>query len=163
MKCGRFEDLIISSIDGRLDLRSERLLEEHLGSCPVCRGLAARYRAMAVVLHDSRLEEEPPAWFVERLRPRLREEAKAAPVVFFEKLCLKAIPVFLAVAFFLAGLFILSPGAKELTNSEKLLLGHETQITEARNIWDEQKPGSRSMLLVFTGLEEFQSNGRPAK
>lgn len=163
MKCGHFEDLIILSLDGRLDARSERLLEEHLGSCPTCRGLAARYRAMTVVLHESRLEEEPPAWFVERLRPRLREESKAVPVVFFEKLCLRAIPVFLALAFFLAGLFILSPGAREMTNSEKLLLGHETQITEARNLWDEQRPGSRSMMLVFTGLEEFQSNGRPAK
>lgn len=161
MKCKRFEKMIIASVDGRLDERSKALLEEHLRTCPACRSLAAQYESLAGILRSSNLEEEPPARFWESLRPRLREEEKVAPFIFFDRLGLRAIPAFLAVAVVAASLFLLSPAKSELTNSEKLLLGNDNPITEARIIFEEQKPESRNMMLIFANLEGIQSSRRP--
>jgi putative zinc finger protein len=39
MNCPRFEKLIALSVEGDLDARDARLVEEHLGECAVCRDL----------------------------------------------------------------------------------------------------------------------------
>jgi len=37
VKCGRFRDLMMASLDGELTLEDRRQLEEHLEHCPDCR------------------------------------------------------------------------------------------------------------------------------
>lgn len=159
MKCGRYEDLIMAALDGKLDERSKARLEEHLGSCPACRRLAGEYAEMSGLLRASALNEEVPDGFMARLAPRLREEERVAPFFFLEKLGLKAIPAFLAIAAFAAGLFLFSPASTELSNSEKLLLRNENPINEVKNLLDEQKPENRNMMLIFADLERYQFSG----
>lgn len=153
MKCKTAEQWILRRIDGRLDARSEGLLAEHLGTCPACRKAELEYRTMVALLAGGRAEA-PAAGFWERLEPRLREEQAILPLVFWERWILRAIPVFVALVVFAAGLFILTPVASEMTQSEALLLQNTNPLSETRNLFDEERPDNRNMMLIFASLDE---------
>jgi anti-sigma factor RsiW len=161
MSCSKYEKLITRSLDGRLDPDREKRLRLHLEACPACRRAAAEYAALRTTLAAQRLEEAPPASFRAALARRLEAEREAAPLVFYEKLCFRAIPVFLALAVLAASIFILAPKSGETPSSEMLLLSSENPFTETSRILDEQKPENRNMMLIFASLEEPSAARRP--
>jgi len=153
MKCKSIETWILRSLDGRLDERSRALLGKHLESCPACRRLEAEYRSIAGALRDER-QAAPLPGFWERLSPRLREERKVAPLILWERWCLRAIPVFLTLVVFAAALFVLTPQATEMTPSEALLLQNTSPLTETRALFEEQRPEARNMMLIFASADD---------
>jgi predicted anti-sigma-YlaC factor YlaD len=154
MNCKTAEKWILRSLDGRLDEPSEKALADHLRVCPSCRRIQAEYRSMLSLLREGK-EPSPLPRFWERLEPRLREEERIVPLVVWEKWCLRAVPVFLALAVLAAGLFIVSPQQKAaMTQSEVLLLENVNPLTETRNILEEPHPEQRNMMLIFASLDE---------
>jgi anti-sigma factor RsiW len=153
MNCKTAEKWILRSLDGRLDERSRALLAAHLKGCPACRKAEAEYRSMLSLLREGK-EQAPLPRFWERLEPRLREEERLVPLVVWERWCLRAIPVFVALAMLAAGLFITAPQKAAMTQSEVLLLEDVNPLTETRSIVEEQRPEKRNMMLIFASLDE---------
>ncbi len=152
MKCKTVETWILRSLDGRLDERSQGLLAEHVKDCPSCRKLDADYRSMMGLLREGK-ETAPLPGFWARLEPRLREERKAVPLILWERWCLRAIPVFLILAVLTATLLVVTPQAKEMSQSEALLLENANPISETRALFEEQRPEARNMMLIFASLD----------
>jgi len=159
MKCKTAEKWILRSLDGRLDERSRNLLADHLKGCSACRNAQAEYRSMLSLLREEK-ERTPLPRFWERLEPRLREEERVVPLVVWERWCLRALPVFVALAMLAVGLFISAPQKAAMTQSEVLLLENVNPLTETRSILEEQRPERRNMMLIFTSLDEKPVVGR---
>jgi anti-sigma factor RsiW len=159
MKCKTVEKWILRSLDGRLDERSRKDLEEHLGACPSCRKAAAEYRSMLALLREGR-EEAPLPRFWERLEPRLKEEQKVVSLVLWERLALHAIPVFAALVVLAAGLFLFTPQTREVSQSEALLMESTNPFSETRGLFEQKRPEDKSMMLIFASLDEKPSVGR---
>jgi predicted anti-sigma-YlaC factor YlaD len=153
MNCKTAEKWISRSLDGRLDERSRGLLEEHLKVCPSCRKAAAEYRSMAALLQRGK-EEAPLPRFWERLQPRLKEEQKIMPLVLWERWALHTIPVFVALVVLAVALFIFTPQAAEMTQSEALLIENTNPFSETKGLFEEKRPEARSMMLIFASLDE---------
>ncbi len=160
MNCKKAEKWILRSLDGRLDRRSEGVLREHLEACPSCRKVEAEYRSMLALLRNGR-DAAPLPRFWERLEPRLREEKELVPLVFWERWCLRAIPVFLVLVGIAAGALFFTPQAAEMNQSEALLLGNALPVTETSRILGEEKAETRNMMLIFASLEEKTPMKRP--
>jgi predicted anti-sigma-YlaC factor YlaD len=159
MKCKTAEKWVLRSLDGRQDERSRDLVEEHLASCASCRRAAAEYGAMVALLREGRGEAPLPR-FWERLEPRLREERKVVPLVLWERWCLRAIPVFLTLVAVAAGLFLFTPQAGEMSQSEVLLLENANPFTEARTLFEQRHSDDRNMMLIFASLDDKPAAGR---
>ncbi len=153
MNCKKAEKLVLRSLDGRLDDRARGLLEEHLSGCPSCRQAAAEYRSMLALLRPER-EETPPAGFWERLEPRFREEQKIVPYVLWERWALRAIPAFAALVAVAAGLFLFTPPAREMSQSEALLIENANPFSETRSLFEAKRPEEKSLMLIFASLDE---------
>ena len=153
MKCKSIETMILRSLDGRLDERSGAILSAHLESCPACRRLDAEYRSILGVLREGP-QAAPLPGFWDRLSPRLREERKVAPLILWERWCLRAIPVFMTLVVFAAALFVMTPQAAEMTPSEALLLQNTNPLAESRALFEEQRPEARNMMLIFASSED---------
>ncbi len=160
MNCKTAEKRILRSLDGRLDGRSAGLLGKHLEACPSCRKAETEYRSMLALLRDGG-EAAPLPRFWERLEPRLREEMEIAPLVFWERSCLRAIPVFLVLVCIAAGALFFTPQAAELSQSEALLLGNVDPFSETGQIFSADKADTRNMMLLFASLEEKTPERRP--
>jgi len=159
MKCKRVETWLLLSLDGRLDEPSQALLAEHLKDCPSCRRLEAQYRSMLGLLRREP-ETAPLPGFWARLEPRLREERKAVPLILWERWCLRAIPVFLVLAVIAAGLLIVTPQAREMSQSEALLLENANPISETRALFEEQRTEARNMMLIFASADAQRAGRR---
>jgi len=159
MKCKTAETWILRSLDGRLDERSRGLLAEHLKGCASCRKADAEYRSMMTLLREER-EDAPLPRFWERLEPRLREEQKIVPLILWERWALHAIPVFAALVVLAAGLFIFTPQAREMSQSEALLIENANPFSETRSLFEGKRPEDKSMRLIFASLDEKPSVGR---
>lgn len=153
MRCKKAEQWMSRALDGGLDARSTGLLKDHLAGCPSCRRVQAEYRSLAALLKNGK-EFAPAPRFWERLEPRLREERKIVPLLVYERWCLRAVPVFLALVVFAAGLLFLTPRSNEMTRSEVLLLQNVNPLSETRTLFEEEKPENRSMMLIFASAEE---------
>jgi anti-sigma factor RsiW len=160
MNCKTAEKRILRSLDGRLDERSADLLGKHLEACPPCRKAEAEYRSMLALLRDG-TDAAPLPRFWERLQPRLREEREIAPFLFWERWNLRAIPAFLAIVFVAGAALIFTPRAGQLTASEALLLDNTNPITVAEQLFGEEKPDERNMMLLFASLDDKIPARRP--
>ena len=160
MNCKKAEKLVLRSLDGRLDGRSEGLLREHLEACPSCRKAKTEYGSMLALLRDG-WEAAPLPHFWERLQPRLREEREIAPFLFWERWNLRAIPAFLAIVFVAGAALFFTPPAGELTASQALLLDNTNPITVAEQIFNVEKPDERNMMLLFAALDDKVPVRRP--
>jgi predicted anti-sigma-YlaC factor YlaD len=160
MKCNKAEKWLLRSLDGRLDGRSEDLLQKHLEACPACRKAEKEYRSMLALLRDGE-EAAPLPRFWERLEPRLKEETEIMPLLFWERWSLRAIPVFLALVVLIGGFLFFTPQRSDLTSSEALLLGNALPVTETSQILGEEKADTRNMMLLFASLEEKTPVRRP--
>ncbi|HMA54781.1 MAG TPA: zf-HC2 domain-containing protein [Acidobacteriota bacterium] len=159
MNCRKAETLLLKSIDGRLDERGRKLLAKHLEACPACRKAEKEYRSMLGLLKDSR-DVAPLPRFWERLEPRLREETELAPLLFWERWSLRAIPVFLMLVVLLGGFLFFSPQARE-TSQATLLLENRDPLSETRALFEADKPETRTMMLMFASLDDKAPLRRP--
>lgn len=160
MNCRKAEELLLTSLDGRLDERGRRRLAAHLAACPACRKVEAEYRSMLRLLKDGR-DTEPLPRFWERLQPRLREEKELAPLLFWERWSLNAIPVFVALVILLGGFLFFAPKARELNQSATLLLENRDPLSETQSLFETEKPETRTMMLLFASLDETSPARRP--
>jgi anti-sigma factor RsiW len=160
MNCKTAEKRILRSFDGRLDERSAGRLGKHLEACPSCRKAETEYRSMLALLRDGK-DAAPLPRFWERLQPRLREEREIAPFLFWERSCLRAIPVFLVLVGIAAGALFFTPQAAELSQSEALLLENVDPFSETGQIFSADKADTRNMMLIFASLDEKTPDRRP--
>ena len=159
MNCKTAEKRILRSFDGRLDERSAGLLGKHLEACLSCRKAEAEYRSMLALLRDGK-DAAPLPRFWERLQPRLREEREIAPFLFWERSCLRAIPVFLVLVCIAAGALFFTPQAAELSQSEALLLENVDPFSETGQIFSVEAD-TRNMMLLFASLDDKTPVRRP--
>jgi len=160
MNCRKAEELLLRSIDGRLEGSARDLLAKHLESCPACRKAEREYRSMFSLLKEGR-DVAPLPRFWERLEPRLREETALVPLLFWERWSLRAIPVFLALVILLGGFLFFAPQARELSQSAALLLEDRDPLTETQALFEADKPDTQTMLLMFASLDDKAPLRRP--
>lgn len=161
MRCRKAEKLILQALDRRLEPREERALQEHLSSCVACRRAREEYGTMLGWLRNGRTEEPLPR-FWERLEPRLREESELVPLLFWERLSLRAIPVFLALVVLAGAAFLLTPGpAADLSHSEALLLENRGPLAETREMLEAERPETANMMLLFASFDARGPARRP--
>jgi predicted anti-sigma-YlaC factor YlaD len=153
MNCKTAEKWVLKCLDGRLDERSQGLLAEHLKVCSSCRKAEAEYRSMLTLLRPGRAEAPLPR-FWERLEPRLREEQKIVPLVLWERWALRAIPAFAALVGLAAGLFLLTPQARDISQSEALLLENTNPFSETKSLFEAKRPEDKSLMLIFASFDE---------
>jgi len=160
MNCRKAEKEVLKSVDGRLDRRATELLGKHLEACPGCRKAGQDYRVMFSLLRDGRADAPLPG-FWERLEPRLREEREIVPLLFWERLSLRAIPVFLALVVLAGGFLMFTPQARELSQSATLLLENRDLFSETQALFEADKPETRTMMLLFASMDEKSPARRP--
>jgi anti-sigma factor RsiW len=156
MNCKAAEKGILRALDGRLDDRSRDRLVEHLKVCPSCRKAEAEYRSMLALLRPEK-EAAPLPRFWERLEPRLREEQKIVPFVLWERWALRAIPAFAALVALAAGLFLFTPQAREMSQSEALLIENTNPFSETKSLFEAKRPEDKSLMLIFASFDEKPS------
>ena len=160
MNCPKAEKEILKSVDGRLDRRATELLGKHLEACPGCRKAEKDYRIMFSLLRDGRADAPLPG-FWERLEPRLREEREIVPLLFWERLSLRAIPLFLALVVLAGGFLVFTPQAREMSQSATLLLENRDPLSETQSLFEADKADTRTMMLMFASLDEKTPLRRP--
>jgi predicted anti-sigma-YlaC factor YlaD len=155
MRCRKAETWLLLSMDGRLDASRRRRLHEHLEKCPACAGMKIEYGALLGLL-EKEPRPEPLPRFWERLSDKLPGENAPSLLLFWEKWCLKAIPVVMGAA--LAAIVILRlvlPSSQEsMTRSEILLLKGQAALIEADNLSGHGKDSDTHWGLIFASLEE---------
>jgi anti-sigma factor RsiW len=160
VNCRKAEELLLRSIDGRLDGREGDLLAKHLEDCPACRKAEAQYRSMFSLLREGR-DVAPLPRFWERLEPRLREETELVPLLFWERWSLRAIPLFLALVILAGGFLFFTPQARETSQSAALLLEDRDPLSETQALFDTDKAETRTMMLMFASLDDKTPLRRP--
>ena len=160
MNCRKAEELLLRSIDGRLDGREGELLAKHLEGCPACRKAEAQYRSLFGLLREGR-DVAPLPRFWERLEPRLREETELVPLLFWERWSLRAIPLFLALVILAGGFLFFTPQARETSQSAALLLEDRDPLSETQALFDTDKAETRTMMLMFASLDDKTPLRRP--
>jgi len=160
VNCRKAEELLLRSIDGRLDGREGDLLAKHLEGCPACRKAEAQYRSMFGLLREGR-DVAPLPRFWERLEPRLREETELVPLLFWERWSLRAIPLFLALVILAGGFLFFTPQARETSQSAALLLEDRDPLSETQALFDTDKAETRTMMLMFASLDDKTPLRRP--
>jgi len=160
MNCRKAEKEVLKSVDGRLDRRATELLGKHLEACPGCRKAGQDYRVMFSLLRDGRADAPLPG-FWERLEPRLREEREIVPLLFWERLSLRAIPVFLVLVALIGGVLFFSPQVRETSASAALLLDNQDPLSDMHALFDADKSESKSMMLMFASLDDKTPPRRP--
>jgi anti-sigma factor RsiW len=160
VNCRKAEELLLRSIDGRLDGREGDLLAKHLEGCPACRKAEAQYRSLFGLLREGR-DVAPLPRFWERLEPRLREETELVPLLFWERWSLRAIPLFLALVILAGGFLFFTPQARETSQSAALLLEDRDPLSETQALFDTDKAETRTMMLMFASLDDKTPLRRP--
>jgi len=161
MKCRKAERWVLRSLDGVLKKEERRELERHISSCPLCQQREKEYRSIFDVLKKE-FPSEPLPYFWERLQVKIKERKEFAPWLLWKEWSLKALPFFLAliVLFVAAMLFLPSWKQEELSQSEILLLQNVNPLQETRTLFEEEELENRSMMLIFTAMEEKNNIGR---
>lgn len=160
MNCRKAERWLLKSADGRLDRREAGLLARHLEACPGCRKAERDYRTMFALLADGRVAEPRPGFWA-RLEPRLNEEREIVPLLFWERLSLRAIPVFLVLVALIGGVLVLTPAAREMSASAALLLDGQDPLSDVHAPFDADRPEAKSMRLMFASLDDKTPARRP--
>jgi len=161
MKCKEVEKFISRYFDGILTSEEKEKLEIHLESCSSCQAKRQEYET---ILETLRKEEfpEPKPYFWERLLPKLKEKEKYLPLTLWKRWTIRAIPVSLVIVLLLtASLLIFLPEKKvELSQTEVLLLRELNPLQEANTLLEEGNIEKKNMMLIFTTLEEENSERR---
>ena len=115
---------------------------------------------MFALLRDDRGAEPLPGFWA-RLEPRLREEREIVPLLFWERLSLRAIPVFLVLVTLIGGVLFFSPQVRETSASAALLLDNQDPLSDMHALFDADKSESKSMMLMFASLDDKTPLRRP--
>lgn len=155
MKCKKIEKLLLRSLDGRLKSNEEHELEEHIASCSLCQKVKKEYQLIFETLRGEKFPETKP-YFWQRLQPRLKEYRKYEPWFLWKRWSIRAIPLSLLIVVVLAGaILLLAPQRQEeLSQSEILLLSNSNPLQETQTILEQEGIENKSMMLIFTALEE---------
>ncbi|MGB9893050.1 MAG: anti-sigma factor family protein [Candidatus Saccharicenans sp.] len=155
MNCAKAEKLISKLLDGRLEGQASNRLEEHLKVCPSCAQLLADYKRLKEIMSQLREKEmEPLPYFDQRLKAKLRAEARPSIWAAAERWYAAAVPIFLVVAMVMVGLlFLFQPAEVQMSQSEMLLFQNQSPLKDTQTIFEEQKPESRQIKLLLAGLE----------
>lgn len=164
MRCRKAEKWLLLSMDERLDANRLRRLRMHLENCPVCSGMKKEYETLRELLvREPKPEPLPGFW--ERLSDKLPDGNAPSLLVFWEKWCLKAVPVVAGVALaFAAAIWLFLPSARESAGSPELtvLKGHagifETDVSSGNGYHHE---GSWELILVSMEEENGSRGTRP--
>lgn len=158
MRCKTAERWILRSLDGRLDAAAEAELRTHCDACPSCARARREYRVLLSRLRGRPAAEPLPA-FWERLEPRLEKEARLVPWLTWERWSLRAIPVCLALAVAMGGLFLTAPAeTAALTPTEVMLYENGNPIPEAQALFEQTRVEDRGLMLIFAS--DVRSPGR---
>ena len=155
MKCKKIEKLLFRSLDERLKGNEEHELEEHIANCPLCQKVKKEYQLIFETLRGEKFPETKP-YFWQRLQPRLKEYRKYEPWFLWKRWSIRAIPLSLLIVVMLAGaiLLLVPPRQEELSPSEILLLSNSNPLQETQTILEQEGIENKSMMLIFTALEE---------
>jgi len=161
MKCKEGEKFISRHLDGVLTLDEKKKLENHLESCSSCQAKREEYQSLLETLRKEEFPETKP-YFWERLQPKLKEKEKYLPLTLWKRWTIRAIPVSLVIVLLLtASLLIFLPEKKvELSQTEVLLLRELNPLQEANTLLEEGNIEKKNMMLIFTTLEEENSERR---
>lgn len=160
MNCRKAEKQVLRALDGRLDGTAQGVLAKHLEDCPACRKAEGDYRSMLALLRDGG-ETAPLPRFWERLEPRLREEREIVPLLFWERLSLRTIPVLVLLVGLIGGVLFFAPPAREMSQSATLLLENRDPLSETQAFFEADRPETRTMMLMFASLDEKSPARRP--
>jgi len=161
MKCKKAEKLLLRSFDELIKPEEKVALEEHLKICFFCQAKREEYQSILDALKEKDFSGPQPD-FWERLRPKLKERKKYVPLTLWKQWGIRAIPVSLFGVSLLAAAIILfvPPKKEELSQSEVLLLRNLNPMQETRTLLEEEKVENKNMMLIFTAMEEENSNRR---
>jgi hypothetical protein len=70
MNCTEIKDMLSLYIDGELDEKEQKIIEEHIITCESCRKELEQYKKIIYMLQNL-IEEEPPKGFCKRLHEKL--------------------------------------------------------------------------------------------
>lgn len=159
MRCKNAERRLGRFLDDRLEPGLRTAVADHLAGCPGCGRRAEDERALRALLRQAPAEPDPGFW--DRLQPRLRAEKKLVPLLLWERWCVRAVPVCLAVVLLVAGLFALGPRSDDqLTQTEALLLENRNPFAETQRMFDAKRTEDRNMMIIFATLDERGTAGR---
>ena len=159
MKCIEIGKLLSRHLDGILTSEEKEKLETHLESCLECQAKRKEYETILETLREEEFPELKP-YFWERLQPKLKE--KFLPLTLWKRWSIRAIPISLLIILLLAtALLIFLPEKKvELSQTEVLLLRELNPLQEANTLLEEGNIENKNMMLIFTSLEEENSERR---
>lgn len=160
MRCKEAEKQFLRFLDGRLEPGRADLLDAHLRECPRCGRMAGEYQTLLGLLKPTGTAEPRP-FFWERLRAKLREDNTPAPLLVWERWCLRAVPFFVGLVAVALLLLIVAPiGREPLSQTEALLLENASPLTEARPYFEGGRSEDRNVMLLFASLDENSKSGR---
>lgn len=161
MRCKDAERRLGRFLDDRLEPALRTAVAEHLAACPGCGRLADDERALRSLLRQAPGAEPDPG-FWDRLQPRLRAEKKLVPLILWERWCLRAVPVFMALVLLIVGLVALGPRSEDaLTQTEALLLQNKNPFSDTQRMFDARRTEDRNMMLIFATLDDRGDGRRP--
>lgn len=155
MKCKNYERLILRSFDGLLKNEEKKELEKHLNSCLLCQTKREEYQSILDALKEKD-RPEPKPYFWERLQPKLKERNKYVSLSLWKQWGIRAIPLSLLIVVLLVVViaFFLPHKSEELSQSGVLLLHNANPLQETTPLLAEEKVENKSMILIFTAMEE---------
>jgi predicted anti-sigma-YlaC factor YlaD len=161
MICKKVEKLLSGYFDGILEPEEKEKLETHVESCSLCQEKRREYQIMLEILRKEEFPEPKP-YFWERLQQKLKEKEKYLPLTLGKRWSTRAIPVSLIILLLLtAALLIFLPEKKvELSQTEVLLLRNLNPLPETNTLLEEANIENKNMMLIFTSMEEENSERR---
>ena len=160
MKCIEIEKLLSRHLDGILTSEEKDKLEIHLESCPSCQAKRQEYETILETLREEEFPETKP-YFWERLLPKLKEKEKYLPLTLWKRWSIRAIPVSLLILLLLTtALLIFLPEKKVELSQTEVLLRELNPLQETNTLLEEGDLENKNMMLIFTSLEEENSERR---
>jgi len=160
MKCKKLERLLSRHFDGILEPEEKEKLETHLKSCLGCQAKREEYQSILETLREEEFPELKP-YFWERLQPRLKEKEKFLPLTLWKRWSIRAIPISLLIVLLLTtALLIFLPEKKVELSRTEVLLRELNPLQEANTLLEEVDIENKNMMLIFTSLEEENSERR---
>jgi len=160
MKCKKLERLLSRHFDGILEPEEKEKLETHLKSCLGCQAKREEYQSILETLREEEFPELKP-YFWERLQPKLKEKEKFLPLTLWKRWSIRAIPISLLIVLLLTtALLIFLPEKKVELSRTEVLLRELNPLQEANTLLEEVDIENKNMMLIFTSLEEENSERR---
>lgn len=160
MQCHKIEELLLRSLDRKLDDSVQAGLDAHLELCPRCRKRLEEYTFIFETLKQEKMPE-PKSHFWQRLQPKLEEKRRNEPWTVWKQFGLKAIPLSLLVVILLvAATLFLSPTPPSETNLSQtgnFLLQNVNPLPETQPFLTEGGGANRHLMLIFSSLDDSES------